>query len=79
MEDVIILETNKLDLLINKKNISNKELSKKEKIYSKIYNIKVKNKSNINKLNNYFINILIYSNLKPKNKSEQYKLNSNLT
>ena len=80
MEDIIILESNNLNLLINKNNINSKELSKKEKLYSKNYkNLKVKNKSNINQVNNYFINILIYSNLKPKNKSEQYKLNSNLT
>ena len=39
----------------------------------------MKNNSNINKAHKYFINLLIYSNIKPKNKSEKYKIKANLT
>ncbi|MBR6460179.1 MAG: hypothetical protein IKS49_08570, partial [Actinomycetaceae bacterium] len=58
-------------------------IAKNEKIYvdtiKQYNNLKVKNNSNINKAHKYFINLLIYSNIKPKNKSEKYKIKANLT
>ena len=76
MEEIIPSDLKKSELFpkVNNNN-KNKELN----IENLNKNKEGKNKSHINNNHKFFINTIIYSNIKPKNRSEIFNVNSNLS